>query len=121
MWDATIVDTLAPSYINDTASSVGSAANRAEDIKKAKYRDVPVGYEFIPLAFETLGSMGDETKDFMFKLCANLRESTRDTRAGAYFLQRVSLCLIRGNASSMMGTLLGDDGYQMDDVILSGV
>ena len=93
-WDVTVVDTLAPSYIRGTSVSVGSAANVAEGRKIRKYADLPNEYEFIPLAFETLGGMGQITEEFVRDLCKRLRDSTGDKRAGSYFLQRLSLELI---------------------------
>ena len=51
-------------------------------------------------------------------LTAKLRDATGDDKAGLYFQQRISLCLIRGNAASIMGTLLKDDGYQLQDIAL---
>ena len=112
------MDTLAPSYLPETSLKSEAAANRAKLTKILKYGTVPPGYELVPLAFETLESMGEATKEFIFALCRKLRNSTGDTKAGTYSLQRLSL-LIRGNATSIMGTFLQDDGYQMDDVVMN--
>lgn len=112
-WDVTVVDTLAPSYIRGTSITAGTAANIAERTKSLKYANLPNEYDFYPLAFETLGAMGTRTKEFIDDLCQRLRDSTGDARAGSYFLQRLSLELIRGNASSIMGSMLRDDGYDL--------
>jgi len=109
----TVVDTLAPSYLEKTSRVAGSAADVAETRKCAKYQSLPATHEFIPLAFETLGSMGARTKEFVTDLCGRLRELSGDKRAGTYFLQRLSLELVRGNSLSVMGTMIGDDGYDM--------
>ena len=112
-WDATVVDTLAPSYIRDTSVCPGSAANLAEGRKIQKYANLPNEFEFFPLAFETLGSMGERTQDFIKDLCQRLRDATGDKKAGNYFLQRISLELMRGNSASIMGSMLQDDGYDL--------
>jgi hypothetical protein len=110
-WDVTVVDTLAPSYVRNSAVSAGSAADMAEVRKCTKYAAIPDPYEFHPLAFETLGSMGTKTKDFINDLCGRLRVATGDSKAGSYFLQRLSLELIRGNALAILGTMVGEDGF----------
>ena len=54
-WDATVVDTLAPSHISESATTAGAAAAKAEVIKIHKYTDIAITHNFIPLAVETLG------------------------------------------------------------------
>jgi len=56
VWDATVSDTLAPSYLHKTALRAGVAAEAAERMKKAKYSSLGREYTFVPLAFETLES-----------------------------------------------------------------
>ena len=118
MWDATVVDTLEPSYVSKTSTAAGEAANIAELRKRQRYPNMPPGYEFVPLAFETLGTMGASTGDFIQDLCGKLRDASGEHRAGKYFLQRLSLCLIRGNATSIMGTLLLNDGYALESIAM---
>ena len=55
LWDVTVTDTLANSYINSTSVSAGGAAELAAERIIVKYRDLSAGYSFVPVAFETLG------------------------------------------------------------------
>ena len=111
-WDVTVVDTLARSYLAATPTTEGMAASRAEGLKINKYVNLPTSYEFFPLAFETLGSMGEATKAFIQELCRRIRESTGDPRAPSQFLQRLSLEIVRGNACSIMGAMLPEAEYR---------
>jgi hypothetical protein len=116
-WDATVVDRLALCYISSTSTVAGAAANRAEASKKLKYQNTPPGYEFFPIAFETLGSAGESTTLFIEDLCNRLRETTGDSRVGSFFLQRLSLAIIRGNAIAIMGAFTSEDGFLVDVVM----
>ena len=57
---------------------------------------------------------------FVFGVCRTLRDSTGYMKAGTYFLERLSLCLIGGNAAPINGTFLLGDGYQLDNVLVTG-
>jgi hypothetical protein len=118
MWDVTVSDTLAKSYVSGTAKEAGFAANKAEARKRTKYQAVPDGYTFIPLAFETLGAWGDTTEEFIRDLCTRLKESTGDPRAGTFFLQRLSLQIVRGNAASVMAEMNAEDVLLLENIPL---
>lgn len=110
VWDATCVDTLAPSHIPSTSVSAGAAANHAENLKRRKYENLTGDLIFEPFGVETLGPWGPGAhklfKDVSFKLV----ETTRDPRASSYLGQRISIAIQRGNAASLLGTLPdGDD------------
>ena len=106
MWDATVVDTLAPSHLNRTCREVGSAASQAEELKRQKYvGNLPLTYEFLPLGFETLGAVGPAAREFLSSLGKRLCLTTGSARAGEYLMQRLSLELLRGNAGSIVGSL----------------
>jgi hypothetical protein len=116
MWDVTVSDTLARTYVSHTANAAGYAGTTAEGRKRAKYEPVPQGYDFYPLAFETLGSWGVSTADFIRDLCSRLRKATGDVRAGAFFLQRLSLHIVRGNAASVLQEMSSPDVYQPENI-----
>lgn len=109
-WDATVVDTLAPSYVSMTASTPGKAADRAEQEKRNKYKDLSPAYDFFPLGFETMGAMGSGTKDFLDQLRKRMVNTTGGTSSWNQLLQRLSLILVRGNAACLMGTMTTTDG-----------
>ncbi|GAV06471.1 hypothetical protein RvY_16455 [Ramazzottius varieornatus] len=58
VWDVTVVDTLAKSYVGKTSEKVGAAAEDAEERKNQKYQGIASQYLFVPLGFETFGSWG---------------------------------------------------------------
>src|ERR1700744_5557947 len=56
LWDATCIDTLAPSYVAKSAQKSGSAAKIAVRGKRNLYKDlIEQNFLFIPFAVETLG------------------------------------------------------------------
>lgn len=105
VWDATCVDTLAPSHVDSSSSRAGAAAMSAECSKKRKYSGLGSSHLFLPFAVETMGPWGREAKLFFQDISARLIESSGDRRAGSYFAQRISLAIQRGNAASLLGTL----------------
>ena len=104
IWDFTCPDTLAPSHLQSSAASAGSAAEGAERRKTAKYRSLAMAYDFVPIAVPTLGSCGPEATSFFAALGSRLCRESGDMRAACLFRQRVSLAVQRGNAASVLGT-----------------
>jgi len=101
----TVRDTLAPSYINETSKKSGSIAENAERLKHNHYRKLKENYLFTPLAFESLGSMGPETKIFIDLLGSKMRNASGESRSKDYLLQKISIAIQRGNAACILGTL----------------
>ena len=56
VWDVTVADTTAASYLPSTSISAGSAAELAAVRKQAKYAELAQRYEFVPIAMESHGS-----------------------------------------------------------------
>ena len=73
-WDATIVDTLAVSYVQIGSTASADAANTAAARKHAKYDTIPTAHIFVPVAVEILGPICDEGLKFVSKI--GLRLST---------------------------------------------
>jgi hypothetical protein len=107
-WDVTAPDTLAPSHVNVSAQKAGSAATQAEVSKTAKYAEIALTHTFVPLAFETLGTWGQQCKDFICELGRRITRVTGDTKETAYLKQRLSIAIQRGNAVACRGTLPQD-------------
>ena len=55
IWDVTVADTTAASYLPLTAALAGSAAESAATRKEAKYIDLSARYDFVPVAIESHG------------------------------------------------------------------
>lgn len=105
VWDATCVDTLAPTHLPTTNNRGGAAACTGEVTKRRKYEGLGDCYNFLPFAVETMGPWGPEAKLFLKDITTRLIEVTGDNRAGSFFAQRISLAIQRGNAASILGTL----------------
>ena len=69
----------------------------------------PVDYEFVPLAFETLGRMGPSAEALLADLGQRLIVATSDARALEFLQQRLSVAILRGNAASILGSLVEED------------
>ena len=105
LWDVTIRDTLAPSYINQSSKKSGSIADNAKRFKHNHYIRLKENYLFTPIAFESLGSMGPEKSTFIKKLGSLMRKASGEPRSMDYLLQKVSIAIQRRNASCILGTL----------------
>ena len=114
VWDATVVDTLAPSYVDAGSSSAGAAGSRAEARKLQKYSDLTANYLVAPLAFETLGAPAPATSALLDTVGQLIEETTGCKRAREYLLQRLSLEVQRGNAAAVMGTMASYRGPPLE-------
>ena len=113
IWDATVVDALAPSRLAGINFRAGDAAGDAEIRKEAKYQDlVRAGYMFQPVAFETQGCCGESTSRFLKMLGKKIEAATFDPRASAYLQQRLSIAIQIGNCASILGTLATTDDLE---------
>ena len=72
-WDATVVDTLAPSYVAVSAQVTGSAAQAAAERKVSKYAGLPASRLFVPIAIETLGPINEAGHSFLSELTRRKR------------------------------------------------
>ena len=114
VWDFTCSDTLAPSHLCTTSAETSSAAKEAEERNIHKYTSIATYHTFIPIAIETLGPMGPQTKMFLLELGWRLRQQTGESRSTSYLLQRISMDIQKGNTVSMMGSLpWGRDLYEL--------
>ncbi|XP_063547387.1 uncharacterized protein LOC134754868 [Cydia strobilella] len=105
IWDATCVDTLAPSHVLSTSATAGVAASSAESLKRRKYAVLGSSYIFAAFGVETMGPWGPSARRLYKDLATRLIEASGDQRAGHYFAQRVSIAIQRGNTASLLGTL----------------
>src|SRR6218665_2706380 len=85
IWDATVTDTLAASYLPST-SIPAAAAER----KCAKYGFLSKTYHFVPLACETLGPINNSGHLFITELGRYLSRLTGDTRETSHRHRRIS-------------------------------
>lgn len=76
VWDVTVVDTVAPSYLKCSTVLGGAVADNAERDKHNNYIDLKSQYIFTPLAFESFGAVGPETSVFLKKLGKLMEKNT---------------------------------------------
>jgi len=100
-WDVTVADTLASSYGHLSSSSAGRVAERAAELKVAKYSDIAATHEFLPVAFETLGPMNKAAAIFLSSLGKRLSAVSGDAREGAFLFQRLSIAVQRFNCVAL--------------------
>jgi hypothetical protein len=82
VWDVTVVDTLADSYVLKTSEVSGFAAEMACKRKHNKYRSIiSSNYIFKGLAFETLGPWCKETIDFINVIGDRLIAESGDSKS----------------------------------------
>ena len=67
VWDATVVDTLAPSYVTHESANPGQTIATAERNKLLKYSDLQSTYQVEPVAFDAFGNPGPRTKVLLKK------------------------------------------------------
>jgi len=90
-WDFTCPDTLAASHLNVAITGPGQVANHAEQLKIDKYATLSKEFQFIPIAIETLGPVGEEATRFLQELGRRIEALARDSRSLSFLWQRLSV------------------------------
>ena len=107
-WDVTVCDTLALSYVSLSSVSAGSACERAASLKVAKYSNLASTFDFIPLAFETLGPLNAAGFSFLKALGRKLSAVSGESREPAFLFQRLSVTVQRFNAIALRDSFISD-------------
>ena len=105
-WDATCIDTFAPSYIHTTVEEAGLVAKIAEICKRKNYEALAAVHLFTPIAVETSGVFSPETRCFLHKLASRVRLVTNEDleKSHFYLTQQLAVSIRQGNALSIIGT-----------------
>jgi len=100
-WDVTVVCPLAEpeSYISDSTTNAGSAAEAAATHKVAKYAGLERTHIFQPVAVENLGMMNASAYGFLAGLGQKISAISGDDRETCYLFQRISVLIQRFNAT----------------------
>ena len=106
VWDLTFADTLAPSHTQLASREAGAVVASAEQRMKSKYAHLEATYHFVPIAVETLGVVGEERSIFFKDLGRRIADVTQEQQLLQFLLQRISFAVQRGNAASVLGTLV---------------
>ena len=65
VWDVTVVDTTAVSYLAAIATEAGSAVKSAAICKETKYVELSNRYHLFPIAIESQGPFSNKAKSFL--------------------------------------------------------
>ena len=114
VWDVTVADTTAASYLTATSTLAGSAAESASVRKEAKYAELFNRFHFFPIAIESHGPRSIKATSFLSDLGRRITMSTSDARETSFLFQRISVTLQRLNAVCVSDTfrdlLVNDSG-----------
>ena len=110
-WDATVVDTLAPSYVAVSAQVTGSAAQVAAERKVSKYASLPASHLIVPIAIEPLSPINEAGHSFLFELGRRLLTISYDPRESFFLFQRISILIQRFNEVAFRGTFDVETGH----------
>ncbi len=88
-----------------SARDAGSVGDDTEKKKQLKYSNLLSSYIFIPIAIETLGVFGTEANNFFRDIGRHLIDCTQDPLARSHLIQKLGVCILKGNVLSISGTL----------------
>jgi len=108
IWDFTCPDTLAPSHLSKSCIAAGLVASGAESHKVTKYAALSPANTFVPVAVETFGSWGPQAMALVAELGRRIMLVTGEPRSTEFLRQRIDIALQRGNAASVLGTLVSN-------------
>ena len=104
VWDVTCPDTFALSYRARATQEPGKVAATAEEWKSEKYRGLPPGHKFSPIAIETLGAIGPKSLALLKDLGCRIRSELGEPKSTEYLLMRLSVAVQRGNSISVLAS-----------------
>ncbi|GAV01296.1 hypothetical protein RvY_12033 [Ramazzottius varieornatus] len=82
-------------YLRGSAGQLGYAANKAEELKRHKYRELDGRYLFCPVAFETFGAFGNAASSLIQQIGKRIEEATGETRSLTFLKQKLSIDIQR--------------------------
>ena len=80
VWDVTVVDTLAQSYVAATSQLAGAAADAAETRKQHKHEALQNRFIVQPVGFETMGSWDARARSFLTDIGSRVMQVTGNPR-----------------------------------------
>ena len=87
--------------MNLSCVSAGSAAERAASQKEAKYADLLPTYDFVAVAFESLGALNQTGDAFLKTLGRKLSVVSGESRETDFLFQRLSVLIQRYNSVAL--------------------
>jgi hypothetical protein len=114
------VDTLAASFVSQSAVSAASAAEVACVRKIAKYGALTQNHHFFPAAIETLGPFSECSQDFIKEIGRRATLRTSDPRETAFLFQRIAIALQRFTSVCLTNTFTTAD-HSSSGMLSTGV
>ena len=96
---------ISKSNISASIQGAGKTANKAEDQKSRKYKELDKKFLVTPIAVETFGSFGQKGKKLIDEIGNMLIEKSGEKRSKFHLYQRISMAVQRGNVASVLGTV----------------
>ena len=90
VWDATVGNSMASSYIGLSSGRVAEAASTR---KEAKCEDISHSHIFVPLAFESIGPVCSQGASFLQELGRRITLVTGDIQETSFLFQRLSVAI----------------------------
>ena len=81
IWEATCLDTFAPSHLQLAAMEAGAVAVQTEQRKKVRYTKLATSCHFILVVIETTNVSGPEALGFVQYLGRRIREESREPQS----------------------------------------
>ena len=100
--------------LKDTSIRPGSAAEKAESAKLAKYEEITKDYYMVPIAVETFGAWGPEGAKLIKAIGEKIKNLTGEKRSTFFLFQSISMAVQCGNAASILGT--AKPGAKLDEI-----
>ena len=103
VWDVTVWDTFAPTYLPLSSSASGLVADRAADKKRSIHRDLASSHIVVSVALESSGVLGRDALDFLTNIARWSKSVTKDPLTYLKLCQQISVCVQNFNCASIMG------------------
>ena len=104
LWDVTVHDTYAPSYLRLSSGRAGAVAENAVNQKCRIYSDLNASHFFVPLTFEMPRVFAQDSILFVKDLARRIGTQKSDPCPYLRFCQRIRVILQRHNCASVLGT-----------------
>ena len=96
--------TLAPSHQALAAREPRAVAVDGESKKHSKYAHLESSHHFVPVAVETLGTLGPEASSLL-EIARRISLARGEERAHEFLLQRVAVSVQRWNVASVLKSM----------------
>jgi len=108
-------DTLTASHLNVVAPLVPDKSpitRSSEDRQVELIAALSKEFQFIPIAIETLGPVGEEATRFLQELDRRIEAVTSDSRSMSFLWQRLNVAVQKGNAA-----VLGTEHWEAENTL----